>query len=175
MAKVIPAKEFKKAIQELNDLLKTKGEESIKFVGVKKEVAVTNFTNKILDFIEKDIAVELPASVIAFYNKHIVDDEPEATPTEEVPVEEVPVEEETPKESTPTKAEKAKKVEKAKKPEKEPKAPGVVALAVQAYLNGTTVTKDIEKEIQDQFPDRNIYSTVATVVCILNHVPNLKK
>ena len=170
MAKVIPAKEFKKAIQELNDLLKTKGEESIKFVGVKKEVAVTNFTNKILDFIEKDIAVELPASVIAFYNKHIVDDEPEATPTEEVPVEE-----ETPKESTPTKAEKAKKVEKAKKPEKEPKAPGVVALAVQAYLNGTTVTKDIEKEIQDQFPDRNIYSTVATVVCILNHVPNLKK
>ena len=170
MAKVIPAKEFKKAIQELNDLLKTKGEESIKFVGVKKEVAVTNFTNKILDFIEKDIAVELPASVIAFYNKHIVDDEPETTPTEEVPVEE-----ETPKESTPTKAEKAKKVEKAKKPEKEPKAPGVVALAVQAYLNGTTVTKDIEKEIQDQFPDRNIYSTVATVVCILNHVPNLKK
>jgi len=170
MAKVIPAKEFKKAIQELNDLLKTKGEESIKFVGVKKEVAVTNFTNKILDFIEKDIAVELPASVIAFYNKHIVDDEPETTPpTEEVPVEEVPVEEETPKESTPTKA------EKAKKPEKEPKAPGVVALAVQAYLNGTTVTKDIEKEIQDQFPDRNIYSTVATVVCILNHVPNLKK
>lgn len=169
MAKVIPAKEFKKAIQELNDLLKTKGEESIKFVGVKKEVAVTNFTNKILDFIEKDIAVELPASVIAFYNKHIVD-EPETTPPEEVPVEE-----ETPKESTPTKAEKAKKVEKAKKPEKEPKAPGVVALAVQAYLNGTTVTKDIEKEIQDQFPDRNIYSTVATVVCILNHVPNLKK
>jgi len=164
MAKVIPAKEFKKAIQELNDLLKTKEEETIKFVGVKKEVAVTNFTNKILDFIEKDIAVELPASVIAFYNKHIVDDEPEATPTEEVPVEE-----ETPKESTPTKA------EKAKKPEKEPKAPGVVALAVQAYLNGTTVTKDIEKEIQDQFPDRNIYSTVATVVCILNHVPNLKK
>ena len=171
MAKVIPAKEFKKAIQELNDLLKTKGEESIKFVGVKKEVAVTNFTYKILDFIEKDIAVELPASVIAFYNKHIVDDEPETTP----PTEEVPVEEETPKESTPTKAEKAKKVEKAKKPEKEPKAPGVVALAVQAYLNGTTVTKDIEKEIQDQFPDRNIYSTVATVVCILNHVPNLKK
>ena len=165
MAKVIPAKEFKKAIQELNDLLKTKEEEIIKFVGVKKEVAVTNFTNKILDFIEKDIAVELPASVIAFYNKHIVDDEPEATPPEE----EVPVEEETPKESTPTKA------EKAKKPEKEPKAPGVVALAVQAYLNGTTVTKDIEKEIQDQFPDRNIYSTVATVVCILNHVPNLKK
>jgi len=158
MAKVIPAKEFKKAIQELNDLLKTKEEEIIKFVGVKKEVAVTNFTNKILDFIEKDIAVELPASVIAFYNKHIVDDEPETTPTEEVPDEEVPDEE-----------------EKEKKPEKEPKAPGVVALAVQAYLNGTTVTKDIEKEIQDQFPDRNIYSTVATVVCILNHVPNLKK
>ena len=66
MAKVIPAKEFKKAIQELNKLLKTKGEESIKFVGVKKEDAITNFTNKILDFIEKDIAVELPDAVIDF-------------------------------------------------------------------------------------------------------------
>lgn len=161
MAKVIPAKEFKKAIQELNKLLKTKGEESIKFVGVKKEDAITNFTNKILDFIEKDIAVELPDAVIDFYNNYIAveDTKPKKKEVKEA---------ETSKKETPDKEIDTKK-------DKPKQAPGVIALAVQAYLNGTTDIKEIEKEIQDQFPDRNIYSTVATVVCILNHVPNLKK
>ena len=44
MAKNIPTNEFKTAIKDLNVLLKSVKVEPIKFVGVKKDQALKNFT-----------------------------------------------------------------------------------------------------------------------------------
>ena len=74
MAKNIPTNEFKAAIKDLNELLKSKEKPAIKFVGVKKEAVLKEFTSVVLDYIEKDEASSLPDSVIDFYNTHIVDD-----------------------------------------------------------------------------------------------------
>ena len=75
MAKSIPAKEFKAAVQAFNVVLKeADGENSIKVVAVKKDQVIEDFTNKVLDFIEKDKAAELPDIVIDFYNDYIVEE-----------------------------------------------------------------------------------------------------
>lgn len=78
MAKSIPTKEFKVAVKAFNTVLKnSEGETPIKVVTVKKEKILENFTNKVLDFIEKDKAADLPDEVIDFYNEHIVEEEEE--------------------------------------------------------------------------------------------------
>lgn len=169
MAKTIPAQKFKDAIKALNEVLKANDEEMIKYVGVKKEVAFENFTNKILDFIEKDRAVDLPDVVIDFYNNYIVEED--TKPKKKKAKEDAkPEEAEKNEDSDLTTEPKSKKTEKPKK------APGVIALAVKSYLGGNTTAKDIEANIGENFPDKNISSTVATVLCIMNHIPkeNLK-
>lgn len=60
--------------------------------------------------------------------------------------------------------------EKERKP-RALKKDGVVALAVDAYMNHDQKTiKDIVEFLKDDFPGRNISATVSHVVCILNHV-----
>jgi len=160
MAKEIPGKEFKSSVKEFNTLLKKNEESTIKVVGVKKEAVVEEFTNKVLDYIEKDKAADLPDEVIDFYNTYIVEDEKDEEGDDA----------EKPKEKGKSKG-KAKGKSKGKAKSKEKKGPGVVELAVEAYMKkGKTTKKEILEEIGDKFPGRNVGNTISNVVCVLKHV-----
>ena len=180
MAKVIPGKEFKEAIKALNEVLKVAEEDSIKIVGIKKEVVVTEFTNKVLDFIENDKAQDLPDAVIDFYNNYIVEGEDEGGEAEKKPVADKAADKSKKKadKDAKTAADKAtkdaakvkKKAEsdatKAKK--KADSGPSIVNLGVKAWIKGLKTGKEIEAEIQSSFPGRNIKSTISTVVCVMS-------
>jgi len=154
MAKNIPTNEFKAAIKEFNKVLKSVEKKTIKFVGIKKETVLEEFTKHVLNFIENNKASDLPDIVIDFYNTHIVQDENSTEDKKEK-----------------KKEKKEKKKEKKEKKEKKAKTPGVVALAVDAYMKkGIITTKDITAHLADKFPGRNISSTVSNVVCVLKHV-----
>ena len=159
MAKNIPAAEFKAAVKLINKVLKENEEEPIKIVGVKKEDVVEKFTKIVMNFIDEDRSDELPDEVIELYNTYIaVEDEDE---------EEQGTEEAAPKTKTKTKgkgkgkpAAKEKKEKKAKTPKE--KKPGIVMLAIKAYMeDGCKSADEIIKHIQSNFPDRNISKTVS--------------
>lgn len=162
MAKEIPTKEFKTALTALNSLLKdSEGENPIKVVGVKKEKVITDFTNKVLDFIEKDNAADLPDVVIDFYNNFIVDDDDEADAKSAKDDKKKPAKE--------------KKKPKEKKPPKE-KGPLIITEAIEAYMNGDcTTVQEITDKIGPTFPDRNIHKTVCHIFGVLRHMSPNKK
>lgn len=83
MAKKLPKDEFKSALTALNEVLKESGDTQIKFVGVKKNEVVENFTKKVIEFIEQEKIEKLPDEVINFYNDHIANEEPDDDDKEE--------------------------------------------------------------------------------------------
>ncbi|MDP8268195.1 MAG: hypothetical protein P9L97_05650 [Candidatus Tenebribacter davisii] len=191
MAKVIPGKEFKEAIKALNEVLKVAEEDSIKIVGIKKEVVVTEFTNKVLDFIENDKAQDLPDAVIDFYNNYIVEGEDEGGEAEKKPVADKAADKSKKKadkdaktaadkatkdaakvkkkaESDATKAKKKAESDATKAKKKADSGPSIVNLGVKAWIKGLKTGKEIEAEIQSSFPGRNIKSTISTVVCVMS-------
>jgi len=152
MAKNIPGKEFKEALKALNEVLKTAGEDTIKVVGIKKEVVVEEFTNKILDFIEKDKAADLPDETIDFYNKFIVIDDADDTDD---------ADEEKPKKG---KEKKPKKEKKARK-EKKSAGPKVGYEIIRAIVeNDNSVDRElILNAVAKIFPDREKSGMKTTV------------
>lgn len=172
MAKSIPAKEFKEAMNDLNKIL---GKNKIKIVGVKKVEVIEQFTDSVLDFIDNGKDAELPDSVINVYNTYIANEEGEEDEAEEKPVAKEKHKKKTTKTGKSTFGSKIVKkrtvAEKAKGSAKKTREPGVVALAVKAYMeDGLTTTNDIAEALEKKFPGRNIRSTISNVVCVLHHV-----
>jgi len=77
MKNQISVNKFKGAVKSLNEFLKHNDRNKITVVGVKRQQVMEVFTNTVLDFIDNDIAEELPDDVIDFYNEYIADSEPE--------------------------------------------------------------------------------------------------
>ena len=165
--------QLKNAVKELNAILETG---KIKSVGQKTEVILKSIETVVLKFIEDDKTGDLPEVVIDFYNDFISDDEEETK-------EEKPAAKGKKTEKTETKKADTKKTET--KPEKEEKKSGkksdrqvrsrsgngLVAKAVDAYMNkGLRTTKELVEYLTPLFPDSPIGSTVSHVVCVLNHV-----
>jgi len=114
MSENLPKQDFKEAVKALNEVLKKEEMEVIKLIGVKKEVIKAEFTNVILDFIEKDKVSDLPDNVINFYNDHIANAEETEEESEEE-AEEVDEDEE----KSVTSEKKVKKTKKTKKTKKQ--------------------------------------------------------
>lgn len=180
----MPNKEFKKAVTDLNVVLKAEKKPVIKIVAVKKTTVIENFTNSILDFIENDNVAALPESVIDFYNEYIVvDADDDTTPVEETPAPTPPaaeaaVPEKKEKKVKKEKGTKEKKVKKEKKEkkvkekkEKVAKAPGIIELGIKAWMeDGATSKQEIMDYVQPFFPERDITKTISHVYGIVHHI-----
>jgi outer membrane biosynthesis protein TonB len=180
MSKNFTSKDFKAAVKSLNNFLEEEGEDKLKFVGVKKEVVLADFTEAIIGVIEDGDAEKLPEDVIDFYNTYIAV-ETEEEPEEEEPEEEEPEEEEPeeePEESGKKKKKKKKtksaakpKKEKKEKKEKKTKSPGIIELGVKAYMEDGAKTKsEIIAAVQPSFPDRDISKTLSHVFGVVRHI-----
>ena len=124
-----------------------------------------------------DSVNKLPNSVIEFYNTYIADDD--STPEKDGAATAAPASGSKGSDKKKKKTTDSAPVSGSKKKEKKEKSAksgtrggdGIVALAVKAYFNKKlTTTKEIVAEIQGNFPDRNITSTVSTVTCVMQHV-----
>jgi len=161
MAKKFPTNEFKAAVKALNKVLKEAEKTPIKFVGVKREEIVENFTNVIIDYREQDIVEQLPDEAINFYNNHIASTEEDDSADEKKDAKKG-------KKSGKKADKKADKKEKKAKKAKKPAGPKVGYEIIRAIVDNDN-SLDREKvldEVVKVFPDREKSGMKTTV----NHV-----
>jgi len=73
MARSISLSELNKAVELFNNVLKENNEELIRTKDVPKEEVIEQFINKVLDFVDKDMAYKLPKEVIRVNNKYVAE------------------------------------------------------------------------------------------------------